>query len=74
MALQTLELEITELVDGIINVVNTEEYPRPDIDQMINTTSKPLEQYGTRFDSRCRIFVDGYIPSFIRALNDRVDA
>jgi hypothetical protein len=65
---------ITELVDGIINVVNTEEYPRSDLDQMINTTIKPLEQYGTRLHSRCRISVDCAIPSFIRALNDKVDA
>jgi len=41
---------------------------------MINRTIKPSEQYGTRFDSRCSIFVDDAIPLFIRALNDKVDA
>jgi hypothetical protein len=30
-------------------------------------------QYDIRFDNRCRIFIDGANPSFIRALKDRVD-
>jgi hypothetical protein len=64
---------ITELVDGLVNVVHAEEYNRPDFNQMISTTVKLLDQYDIRFDNRCRIFVDGANPSFIRALKDRVD-
>jgi hypothetical protein len=29
---------ITELVDGVINVIHAEVYQRPDFNQMINTT------------------------------------
>jgi hypothetical protein len=64
---------ITELVDGLVNVVHAEEYQRPDFNEMINTTCKLLDQYDIRFDNRCRVFVDGANPSFIRALKDRVD-
>ena len=64
---------ITELVDGMVNVLHAEEYPRPDFNAMISTTSKLLTQYDIRFDNRCRIFVDAANPSFIRALKDKVD-
>jgi hypothetical protein len=64
---------ITELVDGMVNVLHAEEYPRPDFNAMIQTTSKLLTQYDIRFDNRCRIFVDAANPSFIRALKDKVD-
>ena len=64
---------ITELVDGLVNVLHAEEYPRPDFNAMIQTTSKLLTQYDIRFDNRCRIFVDAANPSFIRALKDKVD-
>ena len=40
---------------------------------MISTTAKLIAQYDIRFDNRCRIFVDGANPSFIRALKDKVD-
>ena len=63
---------ITELVDGLVNVIHAEEYQRPDFNQMINTTVHLLDEYDIRFDNRCRIFVDGANPSFIRALKDKV--
>ena len=40
---------------------------------MITTTVRLLDEYDIRFDNRCRIFVDGANPGFIRALKDRVD-
>jgi hypothetical protein len=40
---------------------------------MIEITVKLLDEYDIRFENRCRIFVDGANPSFIRALKDRVD-
>ena len=40
---------------------------------MIQTTFRLLKEYNITCDSRCRIFVDGANPSFIRALKDRVD-
>jgi hypothetical protein len=64
---------ITELVNRLVNVLHAEKYQRPDFNTMIATTVKLLEEYDIRFDNRCRIFVDGANPSFIRALKDRVD-
>jgi hypothetical protein len=64
---------ITELVDGMINIVHAEEYQRPDFNAMIATTVKLLDQYDITFDNHSRVFVDGANPSFIRALKDRVD-
>jgi len=63
---------ITELRDGLVNVLHAEEYPRPDFNQMIETTIDLLDEYDIRFDNSCRIFVDGANPSFIRALKQRV--
>jgi hypothetical protein len=63
---------ITELIDGQVHVLHAEEYPRPDFNQMIETTIDLLLKYNITFDNRCRIFVDGANPSFIRALKARV--
>jgi hypothetical protein len=63
---------ITELIDGQVNVLHAEEYPRPDFNQMIELTIDLLVKYDISFDNRCRIFVDGANPSFIRALKSRV--
>ena len=54
-------------------MLHAEEYPRPDFNQMISTTVRLLDEYGITFDSRCRVFVDGANPSFIRALKEAVD-
>jgi hypothetical protein len=59
---------ITELVDGMINVLHAEEYPRPDFNQMINATVRLLQEYNITFEVWCRIFVDGANPSFIKSL------
>jgi hypothetical protein len=64
---------ITELVDGVINVLHADEYPKPQFDDMIKTTVRLLDRYDIRFTNGCRIFVDGANPSFIRALKDKVD-
>jgi hypothetical protein len=40
---------------------------------MISTTLRLLEDYNISFEGRCRIFVDGANPSFIRALKDRLE-
>jgi hypothetical protein len=52
--------------------VHAEEYPRPDFNQMIETTIDLLIKYNIRFDIGSRIFVDGSNPSFARALKARV--
>jgi hypothetical protein len=64
---------ITELVDGMIHVLYADEFPRPDFNQIISTTLRLLEDYNISFEGRCRIFVDGANPSFIRALKDRLE-
>ena len=55
-----------------MNVIHAEEYQRPDFNKMINTTVRLRDEYDIKFDNRCRIFVDGANPSFIRALKARV--
>ena len=64
---------ITELLDGIINVLHADEYPQPDLNQTIAITCTLLEQYDIRFDNRCRIFVDAANPSFISTLKQAVN-
>jgi hypothetical protein len=64
---------ITELVDGIINVVHAEEYQRPDFNQMIRTTVNLLDEYNIHTNSSSCVYVDGANPSFIRALKQEVD-
>jgi hypothetical protein len=64
---------ITELVDGMVNVLHAEEYPKPDFNEMIKTTVRLLEKYDIRFDNACRIFVDGANPSFISTLKQAVN-
>jgi hypothetical protein len=64
---------ITELVDGVINVVHAEEYTRPDFNTMIQTTVRLLEGYNITFEGNSRVFVEGANSSFIRALKDKVD-
>ena len=64
---------ITELVDGMVNVLHAEEYPRPDFNEMIETTVNFLEKYDIRFDNSCRIFVDAANPSFIGTLKQAVN-
>lgn len=63
---------ITELVDGLVNVLHADEYHRADFNEMIDTTLSLIEKYDISFANRCRIFVDGANPSFIRALKARL--
>ncbi|MFZ0556127.1 MAG: hypothetical protein WAM26_12615 [Nitrososphaeraceae archaeon] len=64
---------ITELVDGMVNVLHAEEYPRSDFNEMIKTTVNLLDKYDIRFDNSCRIFVDAANPSFISTLKQAVN-
>lgn len=63
---------ITELRDGMVNVLHAEEYQRPDFNQMIDIVLSLIQQYNIHFDNSCRIFTDGANPEFIRALKARV--
>jgi hypothetical protein len=65
---------ITELHDGIVNVLHAEEYPRPDFNEMIETTLRLLQEYNIIFSNGCRVFVDGANLSFIRALKARTSS
>lgn len=64
---------ITELTDGIVNVLHAEEYPRPDFNEMIRTTFRLLDDFNIKFDNSCRIFVDAANPSFISTLKQAVN-
>lgn len=63
---------ITELIDGIVNVVYSDEIPSPDFDQMIETAVSLCNEYGISLRNNCNIFVDGSNPAFIRALKSRL--
>lgn len=63
---------ISELVDGMVNVLHAEKYTRPDFNEKIKTTVKLIEQYDIRFNNVYRIFVDGANPSFISTLKQAV--
>ena len=63
---------VTELVDGLVNVVYADEFVKAEFNQMILTTIDLLDKYGITFEGRSRIFVDGNNPSFIRSLKDRI--
>ena len=64
---------ITELVDGMVNVLHAEEYHRPDFNETIKTTVRLRDKYNIRFDNSCRIFVDAANPSFISTLKQAVN-
>jgi hypothetical protein len=55
----------------MVNVLHADEYHRADLNEMIDITLG-LIKYDITFQNRCRIFVDGANPSFIRALKARV--
>jgi hypothetical protein len=63
---------VTELVDGLVNVVYADEFVKAEFNQMILSTIDLLDKYGKTFEGRSRIFVDGNNPSFIRSLKDRI--
>ena len=63
---------VTENVNGIVNVIHSEEIPRPDFGEMIDKTVEVVLKYNIRFDNNCRIFVDGANPAFIRTLKQRL--
>jgi hypothetical protein len=67
------EVCITELVDGMVNVLHAEEYHRPDFNEMIKTTVRLLDKYNIRFDNSCRIFIDAANPTFISTLKHAVN-
>jgi hypothetical protein len=64
---------VTEYVDQCINVIYADEFPRPDFNQMIETTAELVDRFGMSYESNSRIYVDAANPSFIRALKERLD-
>ncbi len=64
---------ITALIEGAVNVLHAEEYPRPDFNEMIKTTVSLLGKHDIRFNNSCQVFVDGPNPSFMRTLKEMVD-
>lgn len=63
---------ITEVRDGIVNVLHTEEYSRPDYNTMIQTTISLLDKYGITRESGCRIYTDGSNSAFTSSLKRAV--
>ena len=57
----------------MVNVLHPEEYPRPDFNEMIETTVRLLDEYNIRFDNSCGIFVNAANPSFIYTLKQAVN-
>jgi hypothetical protein len=54
---------VTEYVDQMINVVYAEEFPRPDFNNMIETTAALVDRFGMSYQSNSRIYVDAANPS-----------
>ena len=67
-----VEVCITELADGLVTSFMVKSIRDLTSNKMINTTVRLRDEYGTKFGNRCRNFVDGANPSFIRALKARV--
>jgi hypothetical protein len=63
---------MSELRDGIVNVLHAKEYPRPDFNQMIDTALGLLDEYEITFDNGCRVYVDGANPEVVRELKTRI--
>jgi hypothetical protein len=63
---------ITEVRDGIVNVLHAEEYQRPDYNTMIQTTISLLDKYGITRESGCRIYTDGSNSAFTSSLKRAV--
>jgi hypothetical protein len=60
---------ITEWVNNQIQILHSEEYERPEFNDMINTTIRLMNHFGIRpQDYSSRIYVDGANPEFIRSL------
>ena len=57
---------VTQKSDNEIQVLEAEEYYRPDFNQMLSIVWDLLQKYGRTIG---KIYVDGANPSFIRALN-----
>jgi hypothetical protein len=64
---------ITELVDGIVNVMHAEEYPRPDFNQMINTAANLARKYDISFEMAAESLSMAAIPLSSEPLKDRLD-
>jgi hypothetical protein len=43
---------VTELVEGMVNIVHAEERTRPNFDEMIQTTVRLLDEYNITFECR----------------------
>jgi len=56
---------VTQMSDKLIQVLEAEEYYRPDFNQMLSIVWSLLQKYGKTIG---KIYVDGANPSFIRAL------
>jgi hypothetical protein len=58
---------VTQLVDGQIQIMQAEEYQRPDFNQMLSIVLDDLciRKFKKKINN---IFIDGANPSFIRAL------
>lgn len=59
---------ITQLIDGVIQVLYAEEFKRPDYNDMLHTVLELIRKYNI-----VKINIDGANPSFIRSLKIQLD-
>jgi len=63
---------VTQWVDNQIQVIEADEYERPDFDDMMDITLDICHRFGISSRNGCQIFVDGANPEFIRSLKKQV--
>lgn len=62
---------ITELIDGIVRVIHSEQHERSDNLSMVRRAAELIERYNLT-DETARVFVDGSSPGFIKSLKYQV--
>jgi hypothetical protein len=60
---------VTEVLNGMVNVIYAEEYPGPNFAEQINIILKVLRNYQMSFRHGDRVFIDGSMPAFINDLS-----
>jgi hypothetical protein len=54
---------VTQLIDGIVQIMVAEEYHRPDYNEMLSTVYRLMSKYNID-----KVYIDGANPSFIKSL------
>ena len=59
---------VTQLIDGIVQIMVAEEYHRPDYNEMLSTVYGLMSKYNID-----KVYIDGANPSFIKSLKLQIE-